>query len=86
VATAMAEGVRSRFRANLGVAITGIAGPKSDDSDKPVGLTYVAVASELGTAAYGFNFNGDRDSIRRQAATAAIRILLASAVEPAAKL
>lgn len=41
----MAEGAQSHSNANISVAVTGIAGPKSDDSEKPVGLVYIAVQS-----------------------------------------
>ena len=41
----MAEGVRNAFGADIGVGITGIAGPASDGTDKPVGLIYVAAAN-----------------------------------------
>jgi PncC family amidohydrolase len=43
-AAAMATGVRQRFGVELGIAVTGIAGPWGDTPDKPVGLTYIAVA------------------------------------------
>ena len=42
VADAMAEGVRSRFDADLAVAVTGIAGPDAGGSEKPIGLHFVA--------------------------------------------
>jgi PncC family amidohydrolase len=44
VARAMAEGARTRLGADLAAAITGVAGPASEGSDKPAGLVYVAVA------------------------------------------
>ena len=75
VATAMAEGARSRFGTDLAVGVTGIAGPDSDGSKKPVGLTYVAVASAHGTESREFRFSGDRASNRRQAALQALRLL-----------
>jgi CDP-diacylglycerol--glycerol-3-phosphate 3-phosphatidyltransferase len=75
VAKAMAEGARSRFGTDLAVGVTGIAGPDSDGSEKPVGLTYIAVASANGTAAREFRFNGDRASNRRQASVQALRML-----------
>jgi nicotinamide-nucleotide amidase len=75
VAQAMAEGARSRFGTDLAVAVTGIAGPDSDGSDKPVGLTYVAVASAGGSASHEYQFHGDRWSNRRQAAHQALRLL-----------
>jgi nicotinamide-nucleotide amidase len=71
----MAEGARSRFGTDLAVGVTGIAGPDSDGSEKPVGLTYIAVASANGTAAREFRFNGDRASNRRQASVQALRML-----------
>jgi nicotinamide-nucleotide amidase len=75
VAKAMADGARSRFGTDLAVGVTGIAGPDSDGSDKPVGLTYIAVSSAHGTGASEFKFNGDRASNRRQAAVQALRML-----------
>jgi nicotinamide-nucleotide amidase len=79
VAEAMAEGVRTRFGTNLAVAVTGIAGPDADGSTKPVGLTYIAVASEGRVLAHEFHLKGDRLSNRRQAATEALRLLIAEA-------
>ena len=40
----MAEGIRTAMKTDIGVGITGIAGPLSDNTNKPVGLIYVAVA------------------------------------------
>ncbi len=76
VALAMAEGVRSRFATTLAAAITGIAGPESDGSDKPVGLTYIAIATTRGTSCHEYTFSGDRWSNRRQAAGQALRLLI----------
>jgi CDP-diacylglycerol--glycerol-3-phosphate 3-phosphatidyltransferase len=79
VAVAMAQGARTRFGTNLAVAVTGIAGPTSDGTSKPVGLTYVAVASEGHTASTEFHFEGDREANRRQATAEALRMLVAEA-------
>ena len=76
VGEAMAEGVRNRLRTGLGVAVTGIAGPGAEGTSKPVGLTYVAVASDGHVASREFNFSGDRAAIRRQAAIEALRLLI----------
>ena len=75
-AVAMARGARRRLGADLGVSITGIAGPDADGTDKPVGLTYVAVASGDGQQTRRFVFNGDRHANRQQAQDAALRLLL----------
>jgi CDP-diacylglycerol--glycerol-3-phosphate 3-phosphatidyltransferase len=75
VAKAMAEGARSRFGTDLAAGVTGIAGPDSDGSSKPVGLTYIAVASNRGTSAHEYRFTGDRWSNRREAAGETLRLL-----------
>jgi CDP-diacylglycerol--glycerol-3-phosphate 3-phosphatidyltransferase len=77
VGEAMARGVRSRLGTSLGLAVTGIAGPAAEGTSKPVGLTYVAVVSDGHVASREFTFSGDRASIRRQAATEALRMLVA---------
>jgi len=76
VALAMAEGARARFGSALGVSTTCIAGPDSVGSRKPVGLTYIAVASDMGRRCEEFTFTGDRWSNRRQAVAEALRMLV----------
>jgi len=76
VAQAMAEGARTRFGTDLAVGVTGIAGPDSDGSQKPVGLTYVAIASAGGSRSDEYRFKGDRWSNRRQASVQALRLLV----------
>jgi CDP-diacylglycerol--glycerol-3-phosphate 3-phosphatidyltransferase len=85
VAIAMAEGVRSRFGTSLSAAITGIAGPDAEGS-KPVGLTYIAVATPRSTTCNEYRFKGDRWSNRREAANQALRLLIESAGVNAGKL
>jgi PncC family amidohydrolase len=79
VAMAMAAGARTRFGATLAVSITGVAGPDGGSEAKPVGLTYVGVASESATDVRRFQFAGDRAENRRAAARAALEWLLESA-------
>jgi nicotinamide-nucleotide amidase len=81
VAEAMARGVRERFGTTLAAAITGIAGPEADGTTKPVGLTYIAVASSDGAQVREFRFTGDRAANRRQAALEALAMLTAGAME-----
>ena len=78
VALAMAEGVRTRLGTTLAASITGIAGPDAEGS-KPVGLTYIAIATPHGTTCDEYMFSGDRWSNRRQAAGQALRLLIEAA-------
>ena len=72
VARAMAEGIRARARADLGLGITGIAGPGGGSPEKPVGTVAVALAGPDGTAARTFKFFGDRELVKFQASQAAL--------------
>jgi nicotinamide-nucleotide amidase len=78
VALAMARGVRARTGADVGVAITGIAGPAGGSPDKPVGTVWLAVSGppsateESDSTTRRSVFGGDRDEIRRRAAQAAL--------------
>lgn len=49
VAIQMAEGVKKALNSHIGIGITGIAGPFSDNTNKPVGLIYVAISDNTGT-------------------------------------
>jgi nicotinamide-nucleotide amidase len=64
VAAALAEGIRKRCGATLGIGITGVAGPTGGSPEKPVGLVFHALASENGTEVVERNFFGDRKRIR----------------------
>lgn len=67
VACAMAEGVKKRSSADIGVSVTGVAGPDSDEKGNPVGLVYVGVAGTNGTEVKKFTFAGSRERIRTRA-------------------
>ena len=71
VARQMAEGVRRILGANLGVGVTGIAGPSSDETGRPVGLVYVSASDGVTTLVREYRFEGDRSAVRAQAAEAA---------------
>jgi nicotinamide-nucleotide amidase len=79
VAEAMADGVRARLGTQLAASVTGIAGPDADGSSKPVGLTFVSVASPRGTTTFEFHFKGDRRSNRVEAAAEALSLLVQEA-------
>ncbi len=72
VARAMAENVRERFGADLGVATTGISGPDGGTEEKPVGLVHVALADAEGTQAEHFVFPLDRTRHRQLTAQVAL--------------
>ncbi len=76
VAEAMTAGALERFeQAQLGVAVTGIAGPDGGTADKPVGLTYVAGAVRDGSAIVERHvWAHDRDGNKRASALAAIEL------------
>ena len=81
VAVAMARGAFSASRATVAVAITGIAGPTGAMPGKPVGTVWIAwgrrVRGGPRIRARRFRFDGDREAIRRRAATSALQGLLA---------
>ena len=64
VAAALADGIRKRSGATLGVGITGVAGPTGGSEAKPVGLVFHALASDAGTEVAERKFAGDRKRIR----------------------
>jgi nicotinamide-nucleotide amidase len=72
VAAALAEGIRYRCEATLGVGITGVAGPAGGTPEKPVGLVFHALASDSGAEVIERNFPGDRKRIRWFATTMAL--------------
>jgi PncC family amidohydrolase len=72
VAVRMARGVRDTSRADIGVGITGIAGPSGGSEDKPVGTIFVAVADGHGEKVRRFRFLGSRTLVKHQAAQAAL--------------
>jgi PncC family amidohydrolase len=76
VAVAMAEGARRRLGADIAAAVTGIAGPTGGSADKPVGLTYVAVADGRGHDVRRHVWSGDRSANKRDSASAALTLLL----------
>ena len=74
-ARAMAEGVRSLIGSDVSVSVTGIAGPASDDTNKPVGLVYIGVADASGVLVKEYHFSGNREEIRHQTINAALEQL-----------
>ncbi len=66
-AKAMAENVKAKFSADIGLAVTGIAGPTGGSQEKPVGLVYIAVATEKEIVVNKLRLQGERNKIREVA-------------------
>jgi nicotinamide-nucleotide amidase len=75
VAQALAEGIRKRARATMGVGITGVAGPGGGTEQKPVGLVYVALADETRNEVVERKYPGDRERIRHWATQQALDMI-----------
>ncbi len=75
VAEAMARGARERSRTDLALAVTGIAGPTGGTPEKPVGLTYIALAAEGGVISRRYRFLGDREGNKLRATGMALDLL-----------
>jgi len=71
VAATMAQGVRRRLSADIGISITGIAGPGGGTPDKPVGTVWIALDGRA-SGTRGLRFIGDRAEIRQRSAQAAL--------------
>jgi len=67
VAKALAEGIRKRTGATLGLGVTGVAGPGGATEAKPVGRVYIAVSDDQQTDSFERNFRGDRNRVREWA-------------------
>lgn len=63
-ASAMAKGVRTAAGSDLGLAVTGIAGPDGGSDEKPVGTVFISLAAPDGCWTKRFQFHGSRDEIR----------------------
>jgi nicotinamide mononucleotide (NMN) deamidase PncC len=72
----MAVGGRARTGADVGAAVTGIAGPDGGSEQKPVGLTYVAVADGTGTEVRRHVWSGSRTDNKRASAEALLGLIL----------
>jgi PncC family amidohydrolase len=71
----MAQGARRALEADVGLSVTGIAGPGGGTEEKPVGLTFVGISGPIGTRVERHVWDGDRAANKAQSATAALRLL-----------
>ena len=72
----MAQGVRRALAADIGLSISGIAGPGGGTSEKPVGLTWIGISSYSENRAWRHLWVGDRLAVKEQSAEQALRCLV----------
>jgi nicotinamide-nucleotide amidase len=82
VARAMASGARKRIGADVGIAVTGIAGPGGGTEGKPVGTVWIAVQMGEQVRTFGRVYIGDRGEVRARAAQAALDTVRAMLIQP----
>ncbi len=75
VAEEMAVGVRAKSGADIGLAVTGIAGPDGGSAEKPVGTVYIAIATSEENWVTKFHFHGDRNEIREITAQSGLDLI-----------
>jgi PncC family amidohydrolase len=71
----MARGARRALRADIGLSVTGIAGPGGGMPGKPVGLTWIAISTREGDRAEKYIWDGDRDQNKADSTQAALMLL-----------
>lgn len=76
VALQMARGVRFKLECDLGLSITGIAGPQGGTAEKPVGLTWIGLSTPENDRAWRYVWDGDRLQNKEQSAEQALRLLV----------
>jgi nicotinamide-nucleotide amidase len=76
VVEAMARGAQENSGARFSVAVSGVAGPDGGSAEKPVGTVWVCWGAGEQLTAQRFQFDGDRDAVRRQTVKAALEGLL----------
>jgi nicotinamide-nucleotide amidase len=74
-AAAMTAGARKRLGADVGVAVTGVAGPRGGTPEKPVGLVYLHAEGPHGSQARRLDLPGDREAIRARSTVAALHLV-----------
>ena len=72
----MARGIRKAMGADIGISVSGIAGPTGGSSDKPVGTVWIGLSSAKEEFARHFLWSGDRLAVKQQSAQAALEMLV----------
>jgi len=74
-AKAMANGLKNITNTDISLSITGVAGPTGGTPEKPVGLVYIAIATNKSTLVKKLNLSGDRNKIRNYTSIAALNLI-----------
>jgi len=77
VAILMAQNIRKKTKADLGISITGIAGPDGARPNKPIGAVFICLSTRNKDICRKFSFRGRRKDIRRKSTQEALRLLCA---------
>jgi nicotinamide-nucleotide amidase len=77
VAVSMARNIRRKANADLGISITGLAGPGGSTMNKPVGTVFICLSAKNKDTCRLFSFQGSRQVIRKKAIQGALRLLCA---------
>ena len=72
----MADGARKLLKVDVALSATGVAGPTGGTAENPVGTVWLGVSTAKGIVARRFQFDGDRQSVRRQTVETALRLAL----------
>jgi PncC family amidohydrolase len=72
----MAQGVRTALGADIGISVSGIAGPAGGMPGKPVGTTWIGLSTKDGDWTFRFKWGGDRRANKESSAQAVLKILL----------
>jgi len=68
-------GIKTLFDTSYGLSVTGIAGPSGGTKKKPIGLVYIGLATDEESIVQKFRFKGNRNKVRSNAASKALRFL-----------
>lgn len=72
----MADNIREKFHADIGLSTTGIAGPTGGTPIKPVGLVWLGISMPSGTETFECHFNGEREQVKMDSVQQILRLLL----------
>ena len=78
----MADGLRARAPVDVGIGVTGVAGPGGGSPEKPVGTVAVAAVTARATRSRVFRFSGEREQIKFQASQAALDMVRRMLIAP----